>query len=49
MNKEDRDKEKFKQDLISTVKVISGDYKIEEKTNSNNTRKCKQNYREKMQ
>ena len=29
MNKEDRSKEKFKQALISTVKVISEDYKIE--------------------
>ncbi len=28
MNKEDISKEKFKQALISTVKVISEDYKI---------------------
>ena len=28
MNKEDSIKEKFKQALISTVRVISGDYKI---------------------
>ena len=35
MNKEDSSKEKFKQALISTVKVISEDYKIEsEKLNS---------------
>ena len=44
MNKEDRDKEKFKQDLISTIKVISGDYKIEEKTKSNNTDSKKYNF-----
>ena len=35
MNKEDNSKEKFKQALISTVKVISEDYKIE-KDKSNN-------------
>ena len=29
MNKEDNLKEKFKQALISTVKVISDDYKLE--------------------
>ena len=29
MNKEDSYKEKFRQALISTVKVISEDYKIE--------------------
>ena len=28
MNKEDNYKEKFKQALISTIKVISDDYKI---------------------
>ena len=40
MNKEDRFKEKFKQALISTVKVISEDYKIEkDKFNSTNSEK----------
>ena len=29
MNKEDNFKEKFKEALISTVKVISDDYKVE--------------------
>ena len=31
MNKEDNFKEKFKQALISTIKVISEDYKVEKK------------------
>ncbi len=35
MNREDNLKEKFKQALISTVKVISDDYKIEKKINKN--------------
>ena len=35
MNKEDGYKEKFKQALISTVKVISEDYKIEKDENKN--------------
>ena len=35
MNKEDNFKEKFKQALISTLKVISEDYKINEKENKN--------------
>jgi len=35
MNKEDRSKEKFKQALISTVKVISEDYKIEKEEYNN--------------
>tara|TARA_B100000427_G_scaffold239_1_gene223 strand:- start:794 stop:2590 length:1797 start_codon:yes stop_codon:yes gene_type:complete len=35
MNKEDNLKEKFKQALISTVKVISEDYKIEQEKNNN--------------
>jgi len=35
MNKEDSSKEKFKQALISTVKVISEDYKIEKEKNNN--------------
>ena len=35
MNKEDNFKEKFKQALISTVKVISEDYKQNDKENSN--------------
>ena len=34
-NKEDNFKEKFKQALISTAKVISDDYKIDNKKNSN--------------
>ena len=39
MNKEDSFKEKFKQALISTVKVISEDYKIEkEKSNNLNSK-----------
>ena len=33
MNKEDSYKEKFRQALISTVKVISEDYKIEKQKN----------------
>ena len=35
MNKEDSFKEKFKQVLISTLKVISEDYQIEKKDNNN--------------
>jgi len=35
MNKEDNLKEKFKKALISTVKVISDDYKIDNKINKN--------------
>ena len=35
MNKEDNIKEKFKQALISTVRVISEDYKIEDEKNKN--------------
>ena len=35
MNKEDNLKEKFKQALISTVKVISDDYKLEKEVNKN--------------
>ena len=35
MKKEDNIKEQFKQALISTVKVISDDYKIEEKSKKN--------------
>ena len=35
MNKEDNSKERFKQALISTVKVISEDYKIEKEKSSN--------------
>ena len=39
MNKEDSSKEKFKQALISTVKVISEEYKIEkEKFNSSSSK-----------
>ena len=34
MNKEDNFKEKFKQALISTVKVISDDYKLEKEINT---------------
>jgi len=42
MNKEDSSKEKFKQALISTVKVISDDYKIEkEKLNNSNSNNYK--------
>ena len=33
MNKEDNLKEKFKQALVSTVKVISEDFKLEKQTN----------------
>lgn len=39
MNKEDNFKEKFKQALISTVKVISDDYKLEKETNKNSSSK----------
>ena len=39
MNKEDNIKEKFKQALISTVKVISDDYKIDEKVKQNKSSK----------
>ena len=35
MNKENNLKEKFKQALISTIKVISDDYKIEKEKNKN--------------
>ena len=35
MNKEDNLKEKFKQALVSTIKVISEDYKIEKEINKN--------------
>ena len=35
MNKEDNLKEKFKQALLSTVKVISEDYKLEKDINKN--------------
>ena len=42
MKKEDNFKEKFKQALISTVKVISDDFKanIEEKNASSNNFNC---------
>ena len=39
MNKEDNFKEKFKQALISTVKVISDDYKLEKEVNKNSSSK----------
>ncbi len=39
MNKEDNLKEKFKQALISTVKVISDDYKLENEINKNSSSK----------
>ncbi len=39
MNKEDNIKEKFKQALISTVKVISDEYKINEKEKQNKSSK----------
>ena len=39
MNKENNIKEKFKQALISTVKVISDDYKIDEKVKQNKSSK----------
>ena len=39
MNKEDNIKEKFKQALISTVKVISDEYKIDEKFKQNKSSK----------
>ena len=39
MNKEDNLKEKFKQALISTVKVISDDYKLEKEINKNSSSK----------
>jgi len=35
MNKKDNFKEKFKEALISTVKVISDDYKIEKREHNN--------------
>ena len=35
MNKENNLKEKFKQALISTVKAISDDYKLEKEVNKN--------------
>ena len=39
MNKEDSFKEKFKQAIISTVKVISDDYLINSKKKKNYRRK----------
>jgi len=39
MNKEDNLKEKFKQALISTVKAISDDYKLEKEINKNSSSK----------
>ena len=39
MNKQDNIKEKFKQALISTVKVISDDYKLEKNINKNSSSK----------
>ena len=39
MNKEDNFKEKFKQALISTIKVISEDYKVEKENNNNSSSK----------
>ena len=39
MNKEDNLKEKFKQVLISTIKVISDDYKLEKEVNKNSSSK----------
>mgnify|MGYP000170752304 CR=1 FL=1 len=39
MNKQDNLKEKFKQALISTVKVISDDYKLEKWSNKNSSSK----------
>ena len=39
MNKEDNLKEKFKQALISTVKVISDDYKLEKEVHRNSSSK----------
>ena len=39
MNKEDNIKEKFKQALISTFKVISDEYKIDEKVKQNKSSK----------
>ena len=39
MNKEDNLKEKFKQALISTVKVISDDYKLEKEVKKNESSK----------
>tara|TARA_Y100000590_G_scaffold3383_1_gene4502 strand:+ start:1508 stop:3310 length:1803 start_codon:yes stop_codon:yes gene_type:complete len=39
MNKEDNLKEKFKQALVSTIKVISDDYKLENETNKNSSSK----------
>ena len=39
MNKEDNLKEKFKQALISTVKAISDDFKLEKKINKNSSSK----------
>ena len=42
MNKEDNFKEKFKEALISTVKVISDDYKVEKRAHNNfNSKKLK--------
>ena len=39
MNKEDNLKEKFKQALISTVKVISDDYKLGKEASKNSSSK----------
>ena len=39
MNKEDNLKAKFKQAIISTIKVISDDYKLEKKVNKNSSSK----------
>ncbi len=39
MNKEDNLKEKFKQALISTVKAISNDFKLQEELNNNSSSK----------
>ena len=39
MNKEDSIKEKFKQALISTVRVISDDYKINNKDQNKSNEK----------
>ena len=42
MNKEDSIKEKFKQALISTVRVISDDYKINNKDQNKSNEKSLQ-------
>ena len=41
MNKEDNHKEKFKQALISTIKVISDDYRIIKEKKKSEFRKYK--------